>query len=328
MRKYLIKRFMIMLISLFVMSFVSFVIIELPPGDYLTMTINQLRVNGEKVDEARIAALEVQYGYGQPFFVRYLKWIGGIITRGDFGRSWQWETSVLSLILERLPFTVVLSLATMLFTYIISIPIGIYSATHQYSIGDYVATFIGFTGVAIPSFLLALFVMYQLFIHFGFTAGGLFSIAYRDAPWSWAKFINLLQHLLVPMIVTGMAGTAGNIRTIRATMLDELSKDYVQTARVRGLSETRLLMKYPVRVALNPLWSSIATLLPAIISGSTIVDVVLNMPTIGPLLLASLKSQDMYLAGSLVLILTFLTLVGTFLSDIVLAVSDPRIRYE
>ncbi len=317
-----------MFVSLFVMSFVSFIIIELPPGDYLTMTISQLRLHGEKVDEARIAALEVQYGYGQPFIMRYLKWIGGIVTRGDFGRSWQWDASVVSLILARLPFTVVLSLSTMLFTYVISIPIGIYSATHQYSIGDYVATFIGFTGVAIPSFLLALFVMYQLFIHFGFTAGGLFSIAYRDAPWSVAKFVNLLQHLLVPMIVTGMAGTAGNIRTIRATMLDELSKDYVQTARVRGLSEMRLLMKYPVRVALNPLWSSIATLLPAIISGSTIVDVVLNMPTIGPLLLASLKSQDMYLAGSLVLILTFLTLVGTFLSDIVLAVSDPRIRYE
>lgn len=317
-----------MLVSLFVMSFVSFIIIELPPGDYLTMTINQLRLHGEKVDEARIAALQVQYGYGQPFLVRYLKWIGGIVTRGDFGRSWQWETSVVSLILARLPFTVVLSLCTMLFTYVISIPIGIYSATHQYSVGDYVATFIGFTGVAIPSFLLALFVMYQLFIQFGFTAGGLFSIAYRDAPWSLAKLLNLLQHLLVPMIVTGMAGTAGNIRTIRATMLDELGKDYVQTARVRGLTELRLLMKYPVRVALNPLWSSIATLLPAVISGSTIVDVVLNMPTIGPLLLASLKSQDMYLAGSLVLILTFLTLVGTFLSDVVLAVSDPRIRYE
>lgn len=328
MRKYLLKRFTIMLISLFVMSFVAFVIIELPPGDYLTMTINQMRLRGEKVDEARIAQLEVQYGYGQPFVMRYLKWITGIVTRGDFGRSWQWQTSVVSLVLERLPYTVVLSLSTMLFTYIISIPIGIYSATHQYSVGDYLATIIGFIGVAIPSFLLALFVMYQLFVHFGFTAGGLFSIDYRDAPWSWAKFVNLLQHLLVPMIVTGMAGTAGNIRTVRATLLDELSKDYVQTARVRGLSEMRLIMKYPVRVALNPLWSSIATLLPAIISGSTIVDVVLNMPTIGPLLLASLKSQDMYLAGSLVLILTFLTLVGTFLSDIVLAVSDPRIRYE
>jgi peptide/nickel transport system permease protein len=328
MRKYLIKRFSIMLVSLFVMSFVSFVIIELPPGDYLSMTINQLRLRGEKVDEARIAALEVQYGYGQPFVVRYFKWIAGIVTRGDFGRSWQWEASVVSLILERLPFTVILSLSAMLFTYIVSIPIGIYSATHQYSVGDYIATFIGFVGVAIPPFLLALFVMYQLFVSFGFAAGGLFSMAYRDAPWSWDKFIDLLQHLLVPMIVTGLAGTAGNIRTIRATLLDELGKDYVQTARVRGLSEGKLLMKYPVRVALNPLWSSIATLLPAIISGSTIVDVVLNMPTIGPLLLASLKAQDMYLAGSLVLILTFLTLVGTFLSDIVLAISDPRIRYD
>lgn len=310
------------------MSFVSFVIIELPPGDYLSMTINQLRLSGEKVDEARIAALEVQYGYGQPFIVRYWKWISGIVTRGDFGRSWQWETSVVSLIQERLPFTVLLSVCTILFTYLIAIPIGIYSATHQYSIGDYIATFIGFIGVAVPAFLLALFLMYQLFVHFGFSAGGLFSAAYRDAPWSWGKFVDLMQHLIVPMVVTGMAGTAGNIRTIRATLLDELGKDYVQTARVRGLSETRLLFKYPVRVALNPMWSSIAWLLPSIVSGSTIVDVVLNMPTIGPLLLASLRSQDMYLAGSLVLILTFLTLVGTFISDIVLVVSDPRIRYE
>lgn len=322
------KRFAIMLASLLVMSFVSFVIIELPPGDYLTMTINQLRVNGEKIDEARIESLKVQYGYGQPFMVRYYKWISGIITRGDFGKSWQWNRPVVSLIMERLPQTVLLSLCTMLFTYLVSIPIGIYSATHQYSIGDYIATLIGFTGIAIPSFLLALFVMYQLFVNFGFTAGGLFSMEFRDAPWSWPKFVDMLQHLLVPMIVTGMAGTAGNIRTIRATMLDELSRDYVQTARVRGLGEVRLLMKYPVRVALNPLWSSIATLLPAVISGSTIVDVVLNMPTIGPMLLGSLKSQDMYLAGSLVLILTFLTLAGTFLSDIVLSISDPRIRYE
>ena len=328
MRKYLLRRLAIMLVSLIVMSFISFVIIELPPGDYLTMQINQLRLSGEKVDEARIDALKVQYGYGQPFMVRYYKWVKGIVTRGDFGRSWQWNEPVVRLILQRLPYTVLLSLATILFTYLIAIPIGILSATHQYSLGDYIATFISFTGVAIPSFLLALFVMYQLFIHFGFTAGGLFSMAYRDAPWSWAKFVDLLKHLLVPMIVVGMAGTAGNIRTLRATLLDELSKDYVQTARVRGLSEARLLMKYPVRVALNPMWSCIATILPSIISGSTIVDVVLNMPTIGPLLLGSLKSQDMYLAGSLVLILTFLTLVGTFLSDIVLALSDPRIRYE
>lgn len=328
MRKYLLKRFAIMIVLMFVMSFVAFVVIELPPGDYLTMTINQLRVNGEKVDEARIASLQVQYGYGQPFLIRYLKWVKGIVMQGNFGRSFQWEMPVTRLVLERLPQTVMLSLFTMLLTYIISIPIGIYSATHQYSPGDYIATVLGFIGVAIPSFLLALFVMYQLYIHFGFTAGGLFSMKYRDAPWSWAKVVDMLKHLLVPVIVTGLSGTAGNIRTIRATMLDELSKDYVQTARVRGLSELRLLMKYPVRVALNPLWSSISTLLPAIVSGSTVVDVVLNMPTIGPLLLSSLKSQDMYLAGSLVLILTFLTLVGTFLSDIVLSISDPRIRYE
>jgi len=328
MHRFLIRRVAIMLVSLVAMSFVSFIIIELPPGDYLSMYIKRLELQGELVDEARIASLQVQYGYGQPFLVKYFKWVRGIITRGDFGRSWQWKQSVVSLLGQRLPFTVMLALCTLAFTYLLAIPIGIYSATHQYSIGDYIATFFGFVGLATPSFLLALFLMYQLFVNLGIPPGGLFSEQFRDAAWSWAKFVDLLQHLIVPIIVTGLANTAYTIRTVRATLLDELSRDYVETARVRGVPEMRLLMKYPVRVALNPLWSSISWVLPGIISASTIVDVVLNLPTMGPLLLASLKSQDMYLAGSIVLIITFLTLVGILISDIVLAITDPRIRVE
>ena len=328
MKQFLLKRFCVMALSVIVMSLVSFWIIELPPGDYLSMYIRRLELAGERVDEARIESLRVQYGYGQPFFVKYFKWVRGIVTRGDFGNSYQWRMPVNRLLGERLPATILLSLSTILFTYLLAIPIGIYSSTHQYSVGDYIATVFGFIGLATPSFLLALFLMYTLYTQFGIPVGGLFSEQFRDAPWSFAKFIDMLQHLIVPVIVTGLAGTAGNIRTVRATMLDELNKDYVVTARVKGLPESKLLMKYPVRVAFNPIWSTIGWLLPAIISGSTIVDVVLNMPTIGPLLLNSLRSQDMYLAGSIVLILTFLTLVGTFLSDIILAVSDPRIRYE
>jgi peptide/nickel transport system permease protein len=326
--RYLVKRLVIMVVSLAIMSFVSFVIIELPPGDYLSMYIRQLELRGERVDEARLESLKVEYGYGQPFMVKYTKWITGIVLRGNFGRSFQWKEPVTRLLAQRVPYTVVLSLCTILFTYLLAIPIGIYSATHQYSAGDYLATGFGFIGLATPSFLLALFLMYSIYTYLGIPVGGLFSEQFRDAPWSLAKLADLGQHLLLPIIITGLAGTAGNIRTVRATLLDELRKDYVETARVKGLTETRLLLKYPVRVALNPLWSTIGWLLPAIISGSTIVDVVLNLPTMGPLLLNSLKSQDMYLAGSIVLIATFLTLVGTFISDIILLISDPRVRYE
>jgi len=328
MGKYIVKRLALMLGLVIITSFLSFVIIELPPGDYLSLYIRQLQLGGEVVDEARIESLRVQFGYGQPFIVRYGKWITGILFRGDFGFSLQWRESVSELILSRLPYTILLSICAIIFTYIVAIPIGIYSATHQYSLSDYLATIFGFIGLAVPSFLLAMFLMYTLFIYFGVPAGGLFSDQFRDAPWSIYRLWDLLKHLIVPIIVTGLAGTAGNIRILRATMLDELRKDYVETARVKGLSETRLILKYPLRVALNPMWSTIGYLLPAIVSGATIVEVVLNLPTVGPLLLASLRSQDMYLAGSIMFILTVLTLVGTFISDIVLVISDPRIRYE
>ncbi len=328
MGKYLLKRFLLMIASVLIISFISFAIIDLPPGDFLSQYINQLQMRGEKVDEARIESLKVQYGYGQPFMVKYTKWITGIILRGDFGRSMAWKELVSGLVLNRLPFTILISLCAIIFSYLVAIPIGIYSATHQYSLMDYIATVFGFIGLAVPSFLLALFLMYWLYMQFGVPAGGLFSDEFRDAAWSMGKVVDLLKHLIVPVIVTGMAGTAGNIRGLRATLLDELWKDYVETARVKGLTETKLILKYPVRVALNPMWSTIGYLLPAILSGATIVDVVLNLPTIGPLLLGSLKTQDMYLAGSIVFILTILTLVGTFISDIVLVISDPRIRYE
>ena len=328
MAKYLGKRFLLMLLSVWLISIVSFVVIELPPGDFLSLYINQLQLRGEKVDQARIESLKAQYGYGQPFLIRYFKWFSNIVTKGEFGRSFFWAKTVRELLSNTLPATVMISLCTITFTYIVAIPIGIYSATHQYSIGDYIATVFGFIGVATPSFLLALFLMYWLYQKFGIPVGGLFSDIYRDAPWSWAKFVDMIQHLIVPVIVIGMSGTAGNIRALRATLLDELWMDYVETARVKGLPETRLILKYPVRVALNPMWSTIGYLLPAIVSGATIVDVVLNMPTVGPLLLGSLKAQDMYLAGSIVFILTVLTLLGTFISDIVLVISDPRIRFE
>ena len=328
MYSFLAKRLILMILSLAVMSFTAFVLIQLPPGDYLSMYIKQLELSGQRVDEARIQSLEIQYGYNKPFLVKYVKWIGGIVTRGDMGQSWAWKKPVTQLLAARLPFTIILSLCTILFIYIVAIPIGIYSATHQYSGGDYVASVFGFIGLATPPFLLALVVMYVLFDKFGVMPGGLISPKFADAPWGFAKIIDLLKHLIVPIVVLGMAGTAGLIRTVRATLLDELNKDYVDTARVKGLTETKLLIKYPVRIALNPIWSTIGYILPYTVSGATIVSVVINLPTVGPLLLTALLSQDMYLAGSIVLILTMLTLIGTFISDIILAISDPRIRYE
>ncbi|MGI6705781.1 MAG: ABC transporter permease [Clostridia bacterium] len=328
MRTYILRRFLFMIISVLLMSFVAFVLIDLPPGDYVTMYVKQLEISGTKVTESMLESLKMQYGFGQPFHIRYLKWIAGIITKGDFGRSFQWNRPVIDLIVQRLPSTVILSLLTIMFTYLVAIPIGIYSATHQYSIGDYIATVFGFLGLAVPSFLLALVLVFFLYNNFGISPGGLFSPEYADAPWSMAKVLDFLQHMIVPVIVTGASGTAGLIRTMRATLLDELSKDYVDTARVKGLPERKLLYKYPVRVAINPILSTLGWLLPSVFSGTTIVAIVVNVPTIGPLLLQGLMSQDMYLAGSIILILTVLTLIGTFISDILLAWSDPRIRYE
>ncbi len=326
--KYIGKRFVIMIVSVFLMTMVAFILIELPPGDYVTMMISQLQISGETVDEARIASLKAQYGYDQPIFVRYGIWMKNIITKGDFGQSFQWKDSVANIISTRLPYTVLISLTTLIITYIIAIPIGVYSAIKQYSIGDYIVTILGFIGIAVPSFLLALVMMYYMFTAFGFSPGGLFSPEFQNAPWSFAKVGDLCSHMIVPIIVTGTAGTASLIRTLRATLLDELTKDYVDTARVKGMAEGKLLAKYPVRIAMNPMISTIGWLLPSIVSGETVVSIVLNLPTMGPVLFTALQSQDVYLAGGIVLLLTILTIIGTFLSDILLAYSDPRIRFD
>jgi len=324
--QYILRRIAYMALILVAVSIVSFIIIQLPPGDYLTTYILTLKEAGHEVDEAQIAALEKRYGLDKPPVMQYLWWVWNML-HGDFGRSFEWNLPVLELVMERLPLTVILSLSTLLFTYAVAIPIGIYSATHQYSIGDFMATIFGFIGLAVPNFLFALILMWVLYSAFGLSIGGLFSQEYLQAEWSWPKFVDLLKHLPVPLLVIGMAGTAGLIRVMRGSLLDELRKQYVVTARAKGVSEGRLLFKYPVRIALNPLISSVGWALPAIVSGSTIASIVLNLPTTGPLLFRALVSQDMYLAGSSVMFLTFLTVIGILISDILLAVLDPRIRY-
>jgi len=316
-----------MLIILAVMSVTAFLIIQLPPGDYVEMYIHQLEISGQTVDEAEIASLRRQYGLDLPVYLRYFKWVWGIL-HGDFGRSLQWGKPVSELIGERLLLTVVVNLFTVIFTYAVAIPIGIYSATHQYSVGDYAFTIIGFAGLATPNFLFALVLMVLFYKYFGLSVGGLFSPEYTTASWSIAKFVNMLKHLPIPIIVIGTAGTAGLIRVMRGCLLDELRKQYVITARAKGVSERVLLFRYPVRVAVNPIFSTIGWMLPSIVSGGTITAIVLSLPTIGPLLYRALMSEDMYLAGSMVLLLSLLTIVGTFISDLLLLWIDPRIRYE
>jgi peptide/nickel transport system permease protein len=328
MAAYIARRLLYMIPTLVLISVVSFVIIQLPPGDFLTTYAAGLAAQGETVDPAVLAALRQRYGLGEPFHVQYWKWITGIVLRGDFGQSFEWNRPVADLIWNRLGLTVMLSVATLLFVWAVALPIGIYSALRKYSIGDYVATFVGFIGLATPNFLLALILMYVGFAYFGQSVGGLFSPQYLDQPWSWAKILDLLAHLWIPMVVIGTAGTAGLIRVMRANLLDEIGKPYVVTARAKGLPERRLLVKYPVRVALNPFVSTVGWILPGLISGEAIVAIVLSLPTTGPLLLRALTSQDMYLAGSFILMLSLLTVVGTLVSDLLLAWLDPRIRYR
>lgn len=325
---YIVKRMFYMIPTLIAISIVTFFIIQLPPGDFLTSLVMSLQEQGEQVDGAQIAALRERYGLDQPVIVQYWKWITGIVFRGDFGQSFEYNRPVSQLIWERLNLTFILSLATLVFIWIVAIPVGIYSAVRKYSLGDYIATFFGFIGLAIPNFLLALVLLYISFRYFGQSPGGLFSPDYVDAPWSFEKVLDLLAHLWIPMLVLGTAGTAGLIRTMRANLLDELGKPYVVTARAKGLSESRLLLKYPVRLALNPFVSSLNDVLVQLVSASAIVSIVLSLPTTGPLLLRALMSQDMYLAGSFILMMSVLTVVGTLLSDLLLAWIDPRIRYQ
>lgn len=327
MLQYILRRILYMIPTLILISVVSFIIIQLPPGDFLTSYIAQLSQTGETVDEATIAALKKRYGLDQPYYIQYLMWVKGML-QGDFGQSFEWNRPVSQLIWERLALTVAVSTFTMIFTWVLSFPIGMYSATHQYSAGDYLATFIGYIGLATPNFMIALILMWIAYSVFGASVGGLFSPQYVEAPWSWGKFLDMLNHLWIPAIVIGMGGTAGLIRTLRANLLDELHKPYVITARAKGVPERRLLWRYPLRIAIIPWISTVGWSLPGIISGETITAVVLSLPTTGPLLLRALQSQDMYLAGSFIMLLSFLTVIGTLVSDILLGWVDPRIRYE
>jgi peptide/nickel transport system permease protein len=325
---FILRRLLWMIPSLAAVSFLAFFLIQLPPGDYVTTYIATLAASNEIVDQRTAMELRERFGLDQPFLVQYWKWITGILLRGDFGLSFEWQQPVSGLIWERMSLTLLLTSSTLLMTWALALPIGVLSAVRQYSVLDYAFTFVAFLGLAIPAFLLALVLMYVAVVHFGQEVGGLFSEEYQTAPWSWAKVMDLLAHLWVPVVILAVNGTAGLVRIMRANMLDELHRPYVVTARAKGLSELRLLVKYPVRLAINPLVSTIGWMLPQLISGATIVAVVMSLPIAGPLLLQALMSQDMYLAGAFLLLMCTLTLLGMLLSDILLAVVDPRIRYD
>lgn len=328
MLQFIMRRILMMVPTMFFISLVSFIIIQLPPGDYLTSYIANLSASGEQVEADVIEALNERFGLDQPIHIQYFRWITNIIFRGEYGQSFAWNVPVETLIWGRLGLTLLISIATLLFTWVIAFPIGIYSAVNKYSIGDYIATFFGFVGLAIPNFLLALVLMYISFKYFNQSVGGLFSAEYVDAAWSIEKVLDLLAHLWIPMVILGTAGAASLIRIMRANLLDELHKPYVRTARAKGLPEWKVILKYPVRVALNPFISTAGWLLPTLVSGSIIVATVLSLPTTGPMLLSALTTQDMYLAGAFILLLSLLTMIGTLVSDVLLAWLDPRIRYE
>lgn len=325
MLNYVTHRLLLMIPTLLLISLVTFVIIQLPPGDYLDTLVSELRASGEPADLQKAEFLRKQYGLDQPLWVQYGMWLRGLL-RGDLGYSFEYERPVSAIIGEHLALTVVVSLAAILFTWMVALPIGVYSATHKYSWGDHTLTFLAFLGLATPDFLLALVLMFAAFTWLGVSVGGLFSPEMQGAPWGWAKVLDLLKHLWLPVLVIGASGTAGTIRRLRANLLDELKKPYVVTARAKGLPPGRLLLKYPLRIALNPFISDIGNLLPHIISGSIIVSIVLSLPTTGPMLLRALRTQDMYLAGSFLMLLAGLTVIGVLLSDLALAMLDPRIR--
>jgi peptide/nickel transport system permease protein len=323
---YFVRRLLTALGTLFVVSVIAFTIIQLPPGDYVDGYVGLLESMGDVVTEDREEALRQQYGLLEPLPVQYLAWASGMLV-GDFGLSLEYNRPVSQVIGDRLWLTVAVAFASVIFVWLMALPIGIYSAVRQYSIGDYVFTFVGFLGLAVPNFLLALVIMYFSFRYFGTNAGGLFSAEYIDAPWNAAKVWDLLGHIWIPAIVLGTSGTAALIRIMRANLLDELRKPYVVAAKARGLSEWHLILKYPVRVALNPFASTIGYILPYIVSGSIIVSVVLSLPTVGPLLLRALIAQDMYLSGTIILLIGVMTIIGTLISDLILVWIDPRIGF-
>lgn len=321
------RRFLLVIPTLLIVSVLSFLIIQAPPGDFVSSYVARLEERGEIIDQEIIDALRQRYGVNQPVYVQYGKWIMNLF-RGDLGTSMDWGQPVKTLIAERLPYSILISLSSLIFVYVVAIPIGMLSATRQYSIADYFFTFVAFIGLAIPNFLFALVLLWLYFVNTGKVVVGLFSPEYMMARWSIARVIDLLKHIWIPAVIVGTAGTAGLVRTMRANLLDELQKPYVMVARARGVPRTKLLYKYPFRIAINPVISTIGWVLPRLVTGEVLVSLVLGLPTLAPIFLKSLQMQDMYLAGSIVFILTLLTLVGTLISDILLGWVDPRIRYS
>jgi peptide/nickel transport system permease protein len=324
--KFVLKRFLIMLLMLIGISLVVFIILELPPGDYAERYVFDLKQSGAQVGAEQITIIRHQLGLDRPWPVRYLTWMLGIVTRGDFGWSLTYRMPVTTVLKDRIIFTVILSVVTISISYLIAIPLGIYSARHQYSVGDYIFTVLGYLGMATPAFLFALMLLYIATMFLNTSVGGLFSLQYQDAAWSWAKVLDLAKHMWMPVVVLGTSEAASTIRTMRATMLDEKNQLYVTVARAKGVEENKLIMKYPVRAALNPVVSTIGWELAAIVSGSPITATVLSLPDIGPVFLRSLSNQDVYLSGTILLAYSCLTIIGTFLSDLLLAALDPRIR--
>lgn len=323
----IVKRLLILPLLLFIFSVISFVLVQAPPGDFLTSYIAELAQGGSSVDQAQIDALRETYGLDKPLYIQYLRWTGNIL-KGNLGVSFEWRRPNAQLIGERLALTLALSIGSLIFTWLVAIPIGILSATKQYSFFDYLFTVFNYLGLAIPNFLLALVLMWGAFQYFGVSVTGLFSPEYVSAPWSFARVIDLLKHLWLPMIILGAAGTAQIARIVRANLLDELKKPYTEMARAKGLPEWRLVLKYPTRIAISPVVSSLGWYLPQLFSGGLVVALVMNLPTMGPLLLRALIGQDMYLAGTIILIYCFLSVIGTLISDVLLALLDPRIRME
>lgn len=327
MLRYILWRITVMIPTLAIISALVFTIIELPPGDYFESYIADLAAGGETVDLQEIEDLRVEYGFDKPPVIRYFYWVAGML-QGDFGYSFEYQVPVNEVVGDRLWLTVLVSFVTIIFTWIIAFPIGIYSATHQYSWSDYGLTFMGLLGIAIPNFLFALILMYFANIWFGTSIGNLMDQKFLNQPMSWDKAMSILEHLWIPVIIVGTAGTASMIRKLRANLLDELQKQYVVTARAKGLHPFKTLMKYPLRMSLNFFISDIGSILPAIISGAEITAIVLSLETTGPMLIKALQSQDMYLAGSFLMFLAFLTVIGVLISDIALAFLDPRIRLQ
>ena len=323
--RYILWRFLAMIPTLLLISALVFTIIELPPGDYFESYVAELRAMGEAADLAEIEELKARYGFDKPLIVRYFNWVSGMLV-GDFGYSFEFRLPVNDVVGDRLWLTILVSFVTIIFTWLLAFPIGIYSATHQYSWGDYGLTFLGLIGIAIPNFMLALIIMYFANVWFGTSIGGLMDREFLNQDMSWAKFYSILEHLWIPVVIIGTAGTAGMVRRLRANLLDELQKQYVVTARAKGLHPMKVLLKYPLRMSLNFFISDIGSILPSIISGAEITAIVLSLETTGPMLIKALQSQDMYLAGSFLMFLAFLTVVGVLVSDIALALLDPRIR--